>query len=272
MEPVFFRSIWISDTHLGGRNLQSRQLLEFLEATESQYLYLVGDIFDLWKLKRKWYWPEINNKIVTSIMNKAAAGTTVYYIPGNHDEMLRNYCGTSINGIAFKEEVIHEAADGKKYLVMHGDRFDCVIQKRKWLADLGSMLYDALLVINRWYNKARSLMGRPYQSMSAYLKHKVKKAVNYIGDFENVLVSEAKLKNVDGMICGHIHQAAIKDIKGIRYNNAGDWVESCTALVEKESGNISIVNWQQQLSAEELKNTDAYKENRYRDRCLAPTN
>jgi UDP-2,3-diacylglucosamine pyrophosphatase LpxH len=134
------------------------------------------------------------------------------------------------------------------------------------------VLYDALLVLNRWYNSLRSIMGRPYQSISAYLKHKVKNAVNYIGDFENVLVSEARLKNVDGMICGHIHQAAIKDIKGIRYNNAGDWVESCTALVEKENGNISIINWQQQLSAEELKNTDAYKENRYRDRCLAPTN
>lgn len=272
MEPVYFRSIWISDTHLGGRNLQSKQLLEFLRATDSDYLYLVGDIFDLWKLKRKWYWPEINNQIVARILRKAANGTTVYYLPGNHDEALRNYCGSKINGIAIANEVIHHAADGRKYLVMHGDRFDCVIQKRQWLADLGSLLYDALLSINRWYNLLAAWFGRPYYSISALLKHKVKQAVNYVGDFENTLVSEARSKRVDGLICGHIHQAAIKTINGVFYNNAGDWVESCTALVEDQSGAIEIIDWHQSPSAEEWKQTDAYPKDRYRDRCLAPSN
>ena len=272
MEPQHFRSIWISDTHLGGRNLQSKKLLQFLQATESDFLYLVGDIFDLWKLKRSWYWPAINDKIVSTLLQKAANGTRVYYLPGNHDEMLRPYNGSVISGIHLANEVVHETADGSRYLVMHGDKFDCVIQKKKWLANLGSVLYDGLLIINRWYNLARSILGEEYHSISASIKHRTKQAVNYIGNFEQVLVTEAREKNVEGLICGHIHHAAIRNIDGVLYSNAGDWVESCTALVENQSGMIGIVDWHDKSTAGELIHTDDYYEDRYRDRCLAPTN
>jgi UDP-2,3-diacylglucosamine pyrophosphatase LpxH len=272
MQPVHFRAIWISDTHLGGRNLQSKKLLNFLQATESESLYLVGDILDLWKLRRDWHWPAINDRIIATILKKAAAGTMVYYLPGNHDEMIRPYCGSNINGVKVVEELVHRAVDGSRYLVLHGDRFDCVIQKKKWLADLGSVLYDSLLVINRWYNKISGGLGRPYYSISADIKHRVKKAVNYIGNFEQTVVDEARAKHVDGLICGHIHHAAIRYIDGVLYSNAGDWVESCTALVENINGTLGIINWHDASSTQELVSTEAYHEDRYRDRCLAPTN
>jgi UDP-2,3-diacylglucosamine pyrophosphatase LpxH len=243
MNPAHFRSIWISDTHLGGRDLQSKKLLQFLQATESDYLYLVGDIFDLWKLKRSWFWPSINNQIVAAIMGKAAGGTRVFYLPGNHDELLRSYSGFSFNNITVADQIVHETVNGGRYLVLHGDVFDCVVQKRRWLADLGSILYDLLLVINRWYNSLRRLTGRPYQSISASIKQRIKQAVNHIGNFEETLVREARRKRVDGLICGHIHHAAIRDINGVLYSNAGDWVESCTALVENTNGTIGIVDW-----------------------------
>jgi len=252
MSPAHFRSIWISDTHLGGRNLQSKKLLQFLQATESDYLYLVGDIFDLWKLKRSWFWPSINNQIVAAIMGKAADGTRIFYLPGNHDDMLRSYSGSTFNNITVADQVVHETANGGRYLVLHGDVFDCVVQKRRWLADLGSILYDLLLVINRWYNKLRRLTGRPYHSISASLKHRVKQAVNHIGNFEEILVSEARRKRVDGLICGHIHHAAIRNINGILYSNAGDWVESCTALVENTNGTMGIIDWQDTSCSLEL--------------------
>ncbi len=252
MNPAHYRSIWISDTHLGGRNLQSKKLLQFLQATDSDYLYLVGDIFDLWKLKRSWFWPSINDQIVAAIMGKAAGGTRVFYLPGNHDELLRAYSGSSFNNITIADQVVHETANGGRYLILHGDVFDCVVQKRRWLANLGSILYDLLLVFNRWYNALRRLTGRPYHSISASIKHRVKQAVNYIGNFEEILVSEARRKRVDGLICGHIHHAAIRDINGVLYSNAGDWVESCTALVENGNGTIGIIDWHDAPCSPEL--------------------
>ncbi len=272
MEPLHFRSIWISDTHLGGRNLQSGKLLHFLQTTESDYLYLVGDILDFWTLKRTWFWPSINNQIVAAVLNKAARGTRVIYLPGNHDDQMRCYCGSSFNQISVAEEIVHRTVDGKRYLVLHGDSFDCVIQRRRWLADVGSVLYDWLLVINRWYNGIRSLLGRPYHSISAAIKQQVKQAVNYIDDFERIIVSEAHRKRVDGLICGHIHHAAIRDINGVLYSNTGDWVESCTALVENANGTLGIVDWQDTALSHQSLVTERTYEDRYRKRCLASTN
>ena len=272
MEKKIFRAIWISDTHLGGRNSQGLKLLEFLLTHESEYLYLVGDIVDFWKLKRRWFWPAVNDQIISLIIRKAGKGTQVFYLPGNHDEIFHSYVGTNINGITIRDKVIHKSADGHKYLIMHGDTLDCVIQKKKWLAGLGSILYDRLLSLNRWYNLARVFLGLPYHSISASIKHRVKKAVNYIGNFEEALTNEAAANKVDGLICGHIHHAAIRDINGVLYSNSGDWVESCTALVENTNGTLGIIEWQEGLSSKVAKLTGTHYENSNRDRCMAPTN
>lgn len=269
---LHFRTLWISDTHLGGKNLKSDQLYEFLRKTESDYLYLAGDIFDLWKLKKSWHWPKINDRIVQLILQKVENGTRVIYLPGNHDEMLRSYVGSEVNGIAIKNEAIHTTVTGGRFLVMHGDQFDCVVQNSKWLADLGSFLYDILLDINRIYNKYRALRKKPYFSISAYLKHRCKKAVNYMGDFEDILTQEIRKKQVDGIICGHIHRAALKTMDNFLYGNSGDWVESCTALAENANGTIGIIDWAEQMVQTETKEQADYEKDRYRDRCLAPTN
>jgi len=272
MQHLHFRSLWVSDTHLGGRNLKSDQLYDFLASTESDYLYLVGDIFDLWKLRKNWCWPEINDRIVNLILKKAGNGTKVYYLPGNHDDIVRKYAGTVFCGVIICEDVVHTALDGRKYLVMHGDKFDCVIQHSRWLANLGSVLYDTLLVLNRWYNRYRSLRGRRYFSISAWLKHKCKTAVNYMGDFEEVLVREIKGKRVDGLICGHIHHAAIKTMGEFLYSNSGDWVESCTALAENGNGTLGLIQWIEQNPLKEQEMEAEYEQNRYRHRCLASPN
>jgi len=270
--PTHFRSLWISDTHFGGKNIQSERLFDFLKNTSSDYLYLVGDIFDFHCFARKWYWPEINNRIVDLILERAGNGTQVYYIPGNHDAMLRNYVGTSFNNIRIRSQVIHVGADGGKYLVLHGDVFDCVIQKSPWLARFGGFLYERLLVLNRWYNALRKMCGKQYFSISAYLKHKCKKAVNYIGDFEESLIDAIKENKVDGIVCGHIHHASIKMMGASLYSNSGDWVESCTALAESESGTFGIVDWSESVPLTEPVDGRIYEKDSYRDRCLAPTN
>jgi UDP-2,3-diacylglucosamine pyrophosphatase LpxH len=272
MKQLYFRSIWISDTHLGGKNLNSKQLYDFLQQTESEYLYLVGDIFDLWKLKKHWFWPEINDRIVNLILSKAKNGTHVYYLPGNHDDIVRRYTGTSFHGVQICKEAVHISADGRKYLVLHGDKFDCVVQNSQWLANIGSVLYDSLLLINRWYNIYRTFRRKEYFSISAWIKHKCKKAVNYIGDFEEVLIREIQKNSVDGLICGHIHHASIKNLGDFLYSNSGDWVESCTALAENSNGNLGIIQWVEQNPIQELALSAEYEQNRYSDRCLAPTN
>ncbi|WP_136799143.1 UDP-2,3-diacylglucosamine diphosphatase [Desulfosediminicola ganghwensis] len=272
MQHLHFRSIWISDTHLGGRNLKSNQLYEFLKSTESDNLYLVGDIFDLWKLRNNWHWPEINDHIVNLIINKAQNGTKVYYLPGNHDDIVRRYTGTSFHGVQICEEIVHTSVDGKRYLVLHGDKFDCVVQNSEWLANIGSTLYDSLLILNRWVNTYRSFRGKDYFSISAWLKHKCKKAVNYIGDFEQVLISEIKKNQVDGLICGHIHHASIKAMGDFLYSNSGDWVESCTALAENSNGTIGIIQWIEQNPVKELTTDEEYEQDRYSDGCLASPN
>lgn len=270
MPPLTFRSIWISDTHLGTRHLRAESLLNFLRTTESEYLYLVGDIFDFWQLKRNWHWSPVHDRIVSAVLDKAVNGTKVYYLPGNHDEKLRHFEGACFNGITIRNKLVHKGADGSSYLVIHGDSLDCVVQNKKWLAGIGSRLYGLMLNVNYWYNVLRIKCGREYWSISAFLKHKVKEAVNYIGRYEEVLTREIKEHGVDGLICGHIHHASIKMMDNFLYSNAGDWVESCTALAESRGGTMGIIEWAGPDPAREL--LDGYQENPYRDRCLAPSN
>jgi UDP-2,3-diacylglucosamine pyrophosphatase LpxH len=239
-----YRTVWLSDVHLGTRGCKAECLLDFLTHVQCERLYLVGDIIDFWKLKNGFHWPKLQNEIVRTVMAMAARGTEVIYIPGNHDELFRGYIGTEFNGIRISENAIHTGADGRRFLVLHGDEFDGVVCSSRWLAVLGSEAYDLLLILNRWFNHGRRLLGFPYWSMSACIKHKVKNAVNFIFSFEEALIHAAKEQQLDGVICGHIHHAALRDTEqGVLYANCGDWVESCTALSEDLAGNLSIIRW-----------------------------
>jgi len=237
------RAIWISDIHLGTRGCKAEFLLDFLRHTDSEYLYLVGDIVDGWRLRRSWFWPQAHNDVVQKLMRKARKGTKVVYVTGNHDEMLRQYTDLWFGGVLVVNEFVHETADGRRFLVMHGDQFDGVVRYAKWLALLGDWAYQVALGINHWFNALRRRFGYPYWSLSAYLKHKVKNAVEYISQFEEAIAEEARRRGVDGVVCGHIHHAEIRDIDGITYCNDGDWVESCTALVEHMNGELEILCW-----------------------------
>ncbi len=218
-------------------------LLDFLRHTESKYLYLVGDIIDGWRMKRAWYWRQSHNDVIQKILRKARKGTRVIYVPGNHDENFRDFSRHRFGRVAVLEETVHVMADGRRFLVLHGDRFDGVIKYAKWLAFLGDHAYNAAIAVNLWFNMFRRRFGLPYWSLSAYLKHKVKNAVEYISKFEDAVVEEARRRGADGVVCGHIHTAEIRDIGGITYCNDGDWVESCSALVEHEDGRLEIIRW-----------------------------
>ncbi len=246
--PLRFRTIWISDTHLGTSGCQASRLLDFLRRTESDHLYLVGDIIDGWQLKRRWYWHQTHNDVVQKILRKARKGTEVIYIPGNHDEAVRHFLGVAFGGIAIRDEAVHVTARGLRLLVTHGDLFDGVVQYARWLAYLGDRLYTLSLHLNHRLNKVRARLGLRYWSLAQFLKHKVKNAVSYIVAFEEALAAEARARNFDGIVCGHIHQAEIRDIGGILYCNDGDWVESLTALVESPEGDLSILHWHDVLA------------------------
>ncbi len=237
------RTVWISDLHLGTPGCQARALLDFLREVECEQLFLVGDIVDGWQLRRSWYWPQEHNDVVQKLLRKARKGTRVIYVPGNHDEFARKYLQHSFGGIEVAHEWIHETADGRKFWVTHGDLFDGVIQHAKWLAHLGDTLYEFTLKLNRHLNSLRARMGLPYWSLSKYLKLKVKRAVSFIGEFEQALAREARKRGVQGVVCGHIHHAELRDIDGITYANDGDWVESLTALVEHADGHLEILDW-----------------------------
>ena len=241
--PLQFRTIFISDVHLGTSGCQAKRLLEFLKATESDKLYLIGDIVDGWQLKRRWYWHQTHNDVVQLVLKKAKKGTKVIFVPGNHDESVRQFIGLDFGGIKIRDELVHKTADGRKMLVLHGDRFDGVIACAKWLAYVGYSLYTLILKFNQYYNSWRARVGLPYWSLSQYLKLKVKNAVSYITSFEQALAAEARKKGLDGVICGHIHKPEIRDIDGILYCNDGDWVESLSALVEEPSGQLRLVDW-----------------------------
>ncbi|TCT01001.1 UDP-2,3-diacylglucosamine diphosphatase [Aquabacter spiritensis] len=238
-----FRALFISDVHLGTKGCQAELLLDFLKYHESDTLYLVGDIVDGWRLRSSWYWPQQHNDVVQKLLRKGRKGTRMVYLPGNHDEFLRDYYGTHFGGIEVVETAIHEAADGKKYLVIHGDVFDLVVRHAKWLAFLGDGAYTLALGINTYVNFVRRKLGLTYWSLSQWAKLKVKNAVNYIGKFEEAVADEAKRHKVDGVICGHIHHAMIHDQFGVRYINCGDWVESCTAVAEHHDGRMEIICW-----------------------------
>ena len=238
-----FRSLFISDVHLGARGCQAEKLLDFLRWHEADTIYLVGDIVDGWQLRSGWFWPQSHNDVVQKLLRQARKGVRVVYVPGNHDEFLRDYCGTHFGGIVVTETAIHVGADGRRYLVIHGDCFDLVVTQARWLALLGGKAYDWAIAVNRIFNQVRRRIGFPYWSLSQWAKLKVKNAVNYIGDFEKTLVAEAQRHDVHGVICGHIHHAAIHDDFGIRYLNCGDWVENCTAIAEHHDGRFEIVTW-----------------------------
>jgi UDP-2,3-diacylglucosamine pyrophosphatase LpxH len=242
-QPARHRAIFLSDIHLGTRGCQAELLLDFLKNNECEHLYLVGDIVDGWRLKRWWYWPQAHNDVVQKILRKARKGTNVIYIPGNHDEAARQYCQLTFGDVAVEEEAIHETADGKKLLVIHGDQFDGIVRYARWLAILGDWAYTTALRLNTLYNWGRRKLGLSYWSLSAYLKHRVKNAVQFIGNYEHAVASEARRRGVDGVVCGHIHHAEIRTIEGVLYCNDGDWVESCTALVEDFDGRLRILRW-----------------------------
>jgi len=243
LPPRHYRAIWISDTHLGTPTCQAPALLDFLRRTDSDYLYLVGDIVDGWQLKRRWYWHQTHNDVVQKILRKARRGTEVVYIPGNHDDAARHYVDLAFGGIAIRHEAIHETARGLRLLVTHGDSFDAVVRCARWLAHVGDALYGFTLRLNRHVNAIRAHFGFPYWSLSQFLKHKVKNAVSYITAFEEAIAREARERGLDGVVCGHIHKAEIRDIGGIVYCNDGDWVESLTALVETTAGDLEILHW-----------------------------
>lgn len=240
-----FRTLFISDVHLGTRGCQAGLLLDFLRHHEAETIYLVGDIVDCWRLRRGWYWPQEHNDVVQKLLRKARKGARIIYVPGNHDDVLRDYTGTHFGGIEVVRRTVHAAADGRRYLVIHGDEFDVVVRYARWLAFLGDSAYTMALAVNTSFNAIRRRLGLPYWSLSAWLKLKVKNAVNFIGEFEQALVHEAERAGTDGVICGHIHHVADRRIGPVSYLNCGDWVESCTALGERPDGSFEIIRWQQ---------------------------
>ena len=238
-----YRTIWISDIHLGTAGCNADLLVDFLHSVECETLYLVGDIVDGWRLRKGWYWPARHNDVVRRILKMATRGTRVIFVPGNHDEMFRQYVGFNFGGIEVMEEALHVTADGRRLLVVHGDMFDGVVLYAKWLAFLGDKAYSLLLVANIWFNAVRRRFKMPYWSLSAHMKKKVKNAVQFVFQFEEAVAHEAQLRGLDGVVCGHIHTAEIRQFANITYYNDGDWVESCTALVEAADGQMSIIDW-----------------------------
>jgi len=237
------RTLFLSDIHLGTRGCQAEALLDFLRYYDADTIYLVGDIVDGWQLKSTWFWPQPHNDVVQKLLRKARKGARLLYIPGNHDEFLRDFYGTHLGGIEVVEDAFHVAADGRRYLVIHGDLFDVVIRHARWLALLGDKAYDLAIWLNTHFNAIRRGFGLTYWSLSQWAKLKVKNAVNFIGAFEQALAGEARRRGADGVICGHIHYAVIRGEAGFYYINCGDWVESCTAVVEHFDGRFEIVKW-----------------------------
>jgi UDP-2,3-diacylglucosamine pyrophosphatase LpxH len=240
-----YRTVFISDTHLGTKGARCDFLVDFLRQTECQNMFLVGDIIDGWRLRRSWYWDEMHDEVLRLILRKARGGTEITYIPGNHDEMFRAWLplGLEIAGIKLRQEATHVTADGKRLLVIHGDEFDSVVRYAKFLAFLGDGAYTAALVANRWFNAIRRRLGHPYWSLSSWLKRQVKQAVKFIDRFELALAGEARRRGFDGVVCGHIHHAEMRMVGGVQYMNDGDWVESCTALVEHFDGRMELLDW-----------------------------
>ena len=248
-EPVIYRTLFLSDIHLGTRGCQAELLLDFLRHNDAETIYLIGDIVDGWRLKSGWYWPQAHNDVLQKLLRKVHKGARMIYVPGNHDEFARDYIGMVFGGVEVADHAYHMTADKKRLLIVHGDQFDIVVQHARWLAWLGDWAYTLALWLNLWFNKIRRRLGFPYWSFSAWAKLKVKNAVNFIGAFETALAEAARRHQANGVVCGHIHHAVIRDIDGITYINTGDFVESCTAVAEHEDGRLEVLCWQ--MTAEE---------------------
>lgn len=248
-ETRHVRTLFISDVHLGSKAAKTDFLLDFLRYYEAETIILVGDIVDGWRLKRSWYWPQGCNDVVQKLLRKARKGTRIIYIPGNHDEFLRDFPGMHFGGIEVADRMIFETADKKRYLVLHGDQFDVVVRNARLLAYLGDWAYDMAIAINVVLSAVRRRLGLRYWSFSAWAKLQVKHAVNFIGEFQKVVAEEARRNDVDGVICGHIHHAVMENVEGIHYINTGDWVESCTAVVENFDGSFELIEWGKRYGA-----------------------
>lgn len=256
-----YRALFISDVHLGTRASQAEKLIDFLREYDAETIYLVGDIVDFWRIRRGAIWPQTHNDVLQKLLRKVRKGSKVVFIPGNHDDGLRQYCGQKFGGIDIELQAIHTTADGKRYLVMHGDEFDVVVRYAKWLAFLGDRSYEFALWLNWPLNFIRRRFGLGFWSLSAYLKNRVKTAVNFIGEFEKNLSEEAKRRKTDGVICGHIHHSASRKFGDIHYLNTGDWVESCTAIGETSDGQFEMINYLEIHNARQLATSKKLKEN-----------
>jgi UDP-2,3-diacylglucosamine pyrophosphatase LpxH len=258
MTTAFYRTIWISDLHIGSTQCQADTLLDFLRHNDSEKLYLVGDIIDFWSLSKKMYWPADHNTIIQKILRKARHGTQIIYVPGNHDENIRDYDNYVFGDIVVKKSDIHTTLTGKRLLIVHGDEYDTIAKHHKWIAQLGSVGYDFLIEINRFLRAVRNVFGvRSNFSLAAFIKFKVKNVVQFISDYEVSIVNSLKNGNLDGVVCGHIHHAEIKEIEGFQYINTGDFVESCTAIVEHHDGRLELIHWVKQEASETLKSLPA---------------
>jgi UDP-2,3-diacylglucosamine pyrophosphatase LpxH len=243
-QPTVYRTLFLSDVHLGTRGSQAELLLDFLKHNEAETIYLVGDMIDGWRLKSGWYWPQSHNDVVQKLLRKVRKGCRMIYIPGNHDEFARDYVGSVFGGVEVADHAFHLTAAKLRLFIVHGDQFDIVVQNARWLAYLGDWAYTFALWLNLWLNKFRRALGFPYWSLSSWAKLKVKNAVNFISAYEDALAEAARRHKADGVVCGHIHHAAIRDIDGILYVNTGDFVESCTAVAEHYDGRLEILRWQ----------------------------
>lgn len=237
-----WRTIWISDVHMGTKSSQAAALLRFLQNNSSEQLYIVGDFIDFWRLQAKLYWNSAFNEVLAHVIAQAADGTSVFLIPGNHDEYLRKFDGFTLGDIEIVNECVHRTADGREILILHGDKFDGITRYARWLAVLGSWGYEILIGLNTSLNWCRRKLGLPYWSLSANVKRHVKQAVNFISNFELAIVHECEKNGYNAILCGHIHQAAIKQLDSITYYNTGDWVESCTCIVEDWDGKMYLLD------------------------------
>jgi UDP-2,3-diacylglucosamine pyrophosphatase LpxH len=268
-EPVIYRTLFLSDIHLGTRGCQAELLLDFLRHNDAETIYLIGDIVDGWRLKSGWYWPQAHNDVLQKLLRKVRKGARMIYVPGNHDEFARDYIGMVFGGVEVADHAYHMTADKKRLLIVHGDQFDIVVQHARWLAWLGDWAYTLALWLNLGFNKIRRRLGFPYWSFSAWAKLKVKNAVNFIGAFETALAEAARRHHANGVVCGHIHHAVIRDIDGITYINTGDFVESCTAVAEHEDGRLEVLCWQMTSEEQRIAAINADKRTRPAARVAA---
>lgn len=247
-----YRTLFLSDLHLGMRGARADRVVDFLRHHDADRWVLVGDIVDGWALRRSWHWPQAHNDVIQKLLRKVRAGAEMVYVPGNHDGAARQFVGMTFGGILVQREWIHDTADGRRLLVLHGDEFDGVVRLAPWLSRLGAWAYEWTLKANRPVAAVRRKLGYPYWSLSAYLKQRTKRAVQYMGEFESAVARRAVEAGVDGIVCGHIHRPELRvfapasgegGCRAVLYANCGDWVESCTALAEHEDGTLELLRW-----------------------------